>query len=53
MSIEFSPYSSKEADFIEREVIHSSTLPLNIMHNKHPFVKELKRLRSISKKLEL
>ncbi|DAB39947.1 MAG TPA: hypothetical protein CFH81_06950 [Sulfurovum sp. UBA12169] len=52
MSIEFSLCTSKdEAESIEKEIIHSSTLPLNIMHNKHPFIKELKRLRSISKKL--
>lgn len=54
MSIEFMLCSSKdEAESIEKEIIHNATLPLNIMHNTHPFVKELKRLRSISKKLAL
>lgn len=54
MSIEFSLCSSKdEAESIEREMIHSFTLPLNIKHNNHPFAKELKRLRGISKKLAL
>jgi excinuclease UvrABC nuclease subunit len=53
MSIEFIICSSKDdAESIEKEIIHGSTLPLNIMHNKHPFVKELKRLRGISKRLE-
>ena len=54
MSIEFSICSSKnEAESIEQDIIYNCILPLNIMHNKHPFVKELKHLRSISKKLAL
>jgi len=51
MSVEFEICESKEeAESIEKETMKNYSLPLNIMHNKHPFVKELKRLRSISKK---
>lgn len=54
MSIEYSICISKEeAEFIEKEIINASILPLNIMHNTHPFVKELKRLRKISKELSI
>ncbi len=54
MSIEFTICSSKEeAEVFEKKIIHNFILPLNIKHNKHPFVKELKQLRSLSKKLVL
>ncbi len=51
MAIEYEVLPTKEdAEVLEKKVMKDFTLPLNIMHNDHPFRKELKRLRSVSKK---
>ncbi len=50
MFVEFEYYNSKEeASELEKEYFQTTSLPLNIMGNKHPFGKELKRLRKESK----
>ena len=41
--------SKEEASQLEKDYFQSTSLPLNIMGNKHPFNKELKRLRKESK----
>ena len=50
MSVEFKYCETKdEAAKLEQNSFQSHVLPLNIMGNKHPFTKELKRLRKESK----
>ena len=50
MFVEFEYCASKdEALELEKEYFKTTSLPLNIMGNKHPFAKELKRLRKESK----
>lgn len=50
MFVEFDYCDSKEeASHLEKDYFHAFSLPLNIMGNKHPFSKELKRLRKESK----
>jgi hypothetical protein len=54
MSIEVDLCSSKhEAEIMERNIIKNFILPLNIMHNNYPFVRELRQLRSQSRNLAL
>ena len=49
MFVEFEYCASKEEAHIEQDYFHTYVLPLNIIGNRHPFAKELKRLRKESK----